>query len=99
MHIISGGLSNLHHSITGEIVGVKSIDGELTKISSIAGDLATGVTVYKDIEIYEGSYEVQPLPDSDIVLNTAGKGMTDNLVILEIPYYETTNLSGGYTVM
>lgn len=85
--------------LTGEIVDIQSLSGKITTTSALTGELATGVTIFKDIELYDGSYEVTPLPGSDIVLNTANKGMTENLVVLEIPFYKTTNTSGGYTVI
>lgn len=47
---------------------------------------------------YEGDYEVTPRVE-DIILETKERSMQDDLTILAIPYYETTNLSGGYTAI
>lgn len=47
---------------------------------------------------YTGSYEVTPAT-FEIELQTKGFRMTNNVSVLEIPYYETTNESGGYTVI
>ena len=48
--------------------------------------------------IYEGDYDVIPLAFQETVLKTKNKKLVDNIVVKEIPYYETTNLSGGNTV-
>lgn len=49
-------------------------------------------------KIYDGEYEVAPRPFEQVVLETEGKRMTDNVKILEIPYSEVDNESGGHTV-
>ena len=49
-------------------------------------------------EHYEGPYEVLPLAFDETVLETKDLVMDDDVTVLKIPYYETSNLSGGYTV-
>ena len=49
-------------------------------------------------KIYDGEYEVAPRPFEQVVLETEGKRMTDNVKVLEIPYSEVDNDSGGHTV-
>ena len=49
-------------------------------------------------EIYDGDYIVKPLPFDSQTLETKYKTLTENVVVLEIPYFETTNLSNGLTV-
>ena len=44
--------------------------------------------------MYEGAYEVTPLPFESQTLETKNKMMNDNVVVLEIPYFETSNISG-----
>ena len=51
-----------------------------------------------DAPTYDGEYIITPLPREDQSLLTADKLLTKNILVKEIPYYETTNLSGGYTV-
>lgn len=46
---------------------------------------------------YDGDYEVTPTA-SEQKLNTANKLLKNNVTVHEVPYYETTNESGGYTV-
>lgn len=50
-----------------------------------------------DVEYYTGDYTVTPKVVGQS-LATMGKMMSDNVIINKIPYYETSNLSGGNTV-
>lgn len=47
-------------------------------------------------EKYQGDYEVIPKRETQI-LNTKEKVMSDDVTIREIPFYQTSNLSGGTT--
>lgn len=49
-------------------------------------------------EYYDGVYEVRPTVE-DQSLPTKDKLMSKDVHIEEIPYFETTNESGGYTVI
>lgn len=49
-------------------------------------------------KMYDGEYEVAPRPFEQVILETEGKRMTDNVKVLEIPYSEVDNESGGHTV-
>lgn len=49
-------------------------------------------------EYYTGEYVVTPSTQEQN-LETKNKVMSDNVKIEEIPYYETSNPSGGYTVI
>ena len=49
-------------------------------------------------ETYTGPYDVIPVADGDILLETKNKHMLDNVKVHEIPYYEVSNPSGGETV-
>lgn len=55
------------------------------------------VPVYKDAPLYEGDYEVTPKVIEQR-LPTAKKLLTEDIKIKEIPYFETSNTSGGHTV-
>ncbi len=50
------------------------------------------------IEEYTGPYEVIPKANQEVILATEGKKMKDDVLVLEIPYYETSNIHNGYTV-
>lgn len=54
--------------------------------------------VYADMPEYEGEYTVIPQAYDATVLATRNKAMADDVIVMEIPYYETTNPQGGYTV-
>ena len=45
-------------------------------------------------DIYEGPYEVTPMAYNEVILETKEKKMSDNVTVLEIPYWETTNPDG-----
>lgn len=49
-------------------------------------------------EPYEGPYSVVSMANEMQLYNTENKLMTENLVVLPIPYYETSNPKGGLTV-
>lgn len=51
-----------------------------------------------DHDYYTGDYVVTPKAHASTVLETNDKIMRDDVTVLEIPYYETSNLGGGYTV-
>lgn len=60
--------------------------------------LATTININGDYDWYEGIYTVIPSTEAAITLTTKYKVMRENVQISKIPYYETSNLSGGYTV-
>ena len=43
---------------------------------------------------YTGDYVVTPLAHEQTVLKTKGKAMTDDVTVLEVPYYEISNPTG-----
>ena len=43
---------------------------------------------------YTGEYVITPLPFVSQTLETRGKSMIDDVTVREIPYYETSNISG-----
>lgn len=47
---------------------------------------------------YDGPYVVTPKAFDNQTLNTKNKVLSDDVQVLKVPKYETTNLSGGYTV-
>ena len=51
-----------------------------------------------DFPVYDGDYVVIPQADDAVVLETQSKLMTDDVTVTKIPYWETSNLSGGNTV-
>ena len=52
-----------------------------------------------DYDTYTGQYEVTPLPSVEQILRTKKKVLQDDITVGPIPYYETSNDAGGYTVI
>lgn len=61
-------------------------------------DVDVGTETYRDREPYTGEYEAVPSRHSQ-VFATAGKSMQGDFTVVEIPYYTTTNIGGGYTAI
>lgn len=49
-------------------------------------------------EIYSGSYRVTPKANKEQTLKTRNRILKEDVVVLEVPYYETSNDSNGTTV-
>ena len=100
-NIVSSNQSELHH-IDGQIVGslssIVNLTGSLSSVPSLVGGLSQngGASL---VPVYGGTYLITPVAQLDIVLETAGKRMARDVIVKEIPYYETSNPSGGYTVI
>ena len=86
-------------NITGVVKAVETIIGEVTA-GCVIGDVELGRIVVEQVEgeTYDGVYDITPTVEEQ-TLETRGKKMRDDVTILEIPYYTTTNLSGGYTAI
>lgn len=54
------------------------------------------VIMVADADVYEGDYTVVPKAHEETVLETEGLLMADDVTVLQVPYYETSNTS-GYT--
>ena len=66
----------------------------------MTGRLTVPPVIYADeLPVYDGSYEVTPLPGAEVILPTARMIMEGDVIVAEIPYYETSNASGGYTAI
>lgn len=78
---LSGALST-GGGLSGTLSGVGSLSGALSRAEGIVAP------------IYEGAYTVTPKANTEQVLATDGKLMQDDVTVFEIPYFETSNLSG-----
>lgn len=82
-------------SISGELTSVDTVlKATLTIISEIDG------TISKDLKYdhYSGSYEAMSNSNEDIVLETEGKVLDEDVVVKKLSTYETSNPSGGTTI-
>ena len=86
-------------SLNATISSKSLISGSINS-STILGDIKIGTVeiVRRAFPNYEGEYEATPKIEEQI-LPTKNKSMLDNFVIHEIPYFETSNPSGGYTAI
>lgn len=53
--------------------------------------------VTKEYEAYTGNYNIMPKAFSTQTLDTADRILDEDIVILEVPYYETSNEANGVT--
>ena len=79
--------------LNGTLNGVGLIGGYLTGVGAIDGQLniGSGGGTYPH---YQGDYTVTPLTRGAVVLDTNGKVMDDDVTVIKIPYFETSNVSG-----
>lgn len=87
-------ISQITSEIHAHLSDVESINAILTEKEGI---IEGEVSRYSDYKIYEGDYIVTPKANEEVILETSYKLLTDDVTVLEIPYYETSNVS-GYTV-
>lgn len=84
--------------ITGVISARKSLRGTIKAHGALVGTVALPKIVDNSGgAVYEGEYIITPETSAQ-TLPTAHKRMQDDLTVLAIPYYETTNETGGNTV-
>lgn len=70
----------------------------ITQAGILEGTLNVGFTSrMRELDPYEGAYAVTSKAHEEQVLETKDKRMTGNLTVREIPYWETSNTSGGTT--
>ena len=80
-------------SIVGRHRDVRIGVGERSK--NVGIEISGRGMVYED---YEGPYATVSMPNESQLLETKDKHMMDNVLVLPIPYYETSNPKGGKTV-
>ena len=82
--------------ITGNI---SPVNGTISIIyPTIAGSITYGIGKGEIVPEYKGEYTVLPQAAEDKVLSTKGTKLTKDITVKKIPYYETSNESGGNTV-
>ena len=88
--------------LEGELVAdIPSMECELVAVTeslALASDLILTTVTEDNLPVYDGTYEITPLAETEQFLETSGKKMVDDVVILSIPYAETSNSAGGMTV-
>lgn len=104
---LSGFLTSDNLELTGSLSADEVLVGQLiSQESNLQGNLSADSILMEGIisippeiptDIYEGEYEIVSKPFETSEIQTQGLKMRENIVVLEIPYYETSNVS-GYTV-
>ena len=86
--------------------GIQALDSLSRKMSGesvLRGTLSGGeslngaICVTKEYDTYSGDYKVVPKATGSQILNTANKVLKDDILVTEIPYWETSNESNGIT--
>ena len=93
-------ISTTHDTVVIDGLLDLTIDGGISELSIIDGTAEFGVfTAVHDYTypIYTGAIIVTPHAYEQ-TLDTSEKTVMDDITVLEIPYTEVSNPSGGYTV-
>lgn len=80
-------------TLSGSISAESSLSGELSCISGLSGK----VSVTKEYDVYGGEYTVIPKAFEEQVLPTSNRVLKEDVIVKEVPFYETGNDSGGIT--
>ena len=91
--IIAKGCANFKNPLIGTIRSEISITGKLKTEDVVFGK----IQLSGNLSIYNGDYTVTPSVEEQ-TLKTANKKMLEDVTVKKIPFYETSNLSGGNTV-
>ena len=77
---------------------LETLTGQLKSIEN-KDFLSGNIVIPPEVPIpnYEGEYIVTPQPFNDEILETAGFRMAEDVTVLKIPYYQTSNET-GYTI-
>lgn len=98
MDVIHGDLTE-HEPIFGTLTPVDGhvFNGSLTALETqvVGGSLSMVLPQY---DYYEGETVVIPKGHEGTILETAGKTMRSDVMVTEVPYFETSNEAGGETV-
>lgn len=83
--------------LEGTICSKAKLDGSIRAKASLRGEIVVPQVTNAGWSLFEGEYSVTP-ETYEQVIPTAFKRMKDDLTVFAIPYYETTNETGGNTV-
>lgn len=82
--------------LIGILSEVETMIGELSPIDTLVGEIYIPEGISYDV--YTGEYTVIPDTFDQIILDTEQKLMLGDVTVEPVPYYETTNPAGGFTV-
>ncbi|NBH27265.1 hypothetical protein D3Z60_16030 [Lachnospiraceae bacterium] len=81
-------------SLNGKMSGESVLRGTLSGGESLSGSIC----VTKEYDVYSGDYKVVPRASGSQILNTANKVLKEDILVTEVPYWETSNEFNGTTV-
>lgn len=76
----------------------QDLNGDISSKNSIEGRVNVGGVIEKTPDYYEGSYEIKPTNDEQI-LPTKDKTMKEDLTVDPVSFIEVGNTAGGTTVI
>ena len=90
------------NTLLAELTKTDTLNAELTVSGILSAELTGAATLSAaltlassaDFEIYGGPYTVTPMVKGQ-TLKTASKLMKDNVKVLSVPYWETSNPTGN----
>lgn len=80
-------------SLAGSISAECTLSGKI----SCHGALSGKISIMREYDRYDGDYKVIPKAFEEQSLQTINKMLSENVVITEVPYWETSNTSNGLT--
>lgn len=91
IHIVSGELSNISgNELSGQLSSLyTNLIGNLSAMSMISGEISS-----LDYPTYSGENVVYPKAFRDTILETSGHKLNNDIVVKEVPYFETSNQNG-----
>lgn len=95
---IQGNLTIITETVIGTVSPLIKTKAKIDSKKTITGKVTYGNGTGEYVPVYDGDYEIVPVAFQDITLPTKDKKMMGDVVVKEVPYYETSNLSGGVTV-
>ena len=84
----------LHGSVSGKISGGGKMSGSISSAGTIGGAIIAGSLW----DVYSGAYKITPKTGEEVVLETAKKYLEQNIKVLKVPFYQTSNEQGGTTI-
>ena len=96
---LTGVISTLNKTLIGTLTSTNLYPLTGTLVSTKKEVLSGNITIPPEVPVpnYQGEYTVIPKPFKNEVLQTNGFKMKNDLTVLKIPYYQTSNET-GYTV-
>lgn len=73
-----------------EVNPVIRFDMNLPRVSAAFN----AIELPQGVRIYDGSYQITPLPYADQELHTSSSYVKRNIIVEKIPYFETSNEHG-----